>query len=166
MTPLAARYFPYSSAAHSTDHSLLALRLSYGVAQRLPRTLPHSSLVYNESYTIPPNTPFSMSTYQMHHSSVFPDSRSFNPDRWLHKPVAGDNRQKPLSRYLVSFSRGTRACIGLNLAWAELYTGLATVFRRVDFELFGTGKEAVEIAREFFVPQPGLETKGVRVIVR
>lgn len=102
----------------------------------------------------------------MHHSSVFPDSQTFNPDRWLNKPVVGDNSQKPLSRYLVSFSRGTRACIGMNLAWAELYIGLATVFRSVDFELFETGKEAVEMAREFFVPQPALGTKGVRVIVQ
>ena len=43
---------------------------------------------------------------------------------------------------------------------------MATEFRRVDFELFETGKEAVEMAREFFVPQPAPETKGVRVIVQ
>ena len=102
----------------------------------------------------------------MHHSNVFPDSQLFNPDRWLNKSVAGNNRQEPLSRYLVSFSKGTRACIGQNLAWAELYIALATVFRRVDFELFETGKEAVEMAREFFVPQPRLDTKGVRAIVQ
>ena len=107
-----------------------------------------------------------MSSYQMHHSSVFPDSQTFIPDRWLNKPVAGSDGQKPLSRYLVSFSKGTRACIGVNLAWAELYIALATVFRRVDFELFETGKEAVEMAREFFVPQPRLDTKGVRVVVQ
>ena len=40
------------------------------------------------------------------------------------------------------------------------------MFRRVDFELFETAKEAVEMAREFFVPKPGLETKGVRVVVK
>ena len=39
------------------------------------------------------------------------------------------------------------------------------MFRRVDFDLFETGRETVEMAREFFVPQPGLETKGVRVLV-
>lgn len=108
-----------------------------------------------------------MSTYQMHHSDVFPASHTFNPDRWLDsKPVAGDKTQKPLSRYLVSFGRGTRACIGMNLASAELYIGLATVFRRVDFELFETEEEAVVMAREFFVPQPRVGTKGVRIVVR
>lgn len=106
-----------------------------------------------------------MSTYLMHHSKVFSDSQTFNPDRWLYKTVAGNDSQKPLSRYLVPFSKGTRNCVGQNLAWAELYIGLAHVFRRVDFDLFETGRETVEMAREFFVPQPGLETKGVRVLV-
>ena len=56
--------------------------------------------------------------------------------------------------------------MGLNLAWAELYIGLATVFRRVDFELFETGPEAVSVTSEYFVPLPPTETKGVRVTVR
>lgn len=107
-----------------------------------------------------------MSSYQMYHSSDFLDSQTISPDRWLNIPVAENNRQNPLSRYLVPFSNGKRACICLNLAWVELYIGLATMFRRVDFELFETAKEAVEMAREFFVPKPGLETKGVRVVVK
>ena len=105
----------------------------------------------------------------MHHSDVFLDSQTFNPDRWLttQQSIAGnDSRQKALSRYLVPFSKGTRSCVGQNLALAELYIGLAHVFRRVDFELFETGRESVEMAREFMVPQPGLETKGVRVTVK
>ncbi len=57
-------------------------------------------------------------------------------------------------------------CLGLHLAWAELYIGLANVFRKVDFELWETGKDAVEIKRESFVPLPGLGTKGVRVVVK
>ena len=97
-----------------------------------------------------------MSSCQMYHSNVFLDSQTISPDRWLNKPVAENNRQNPLLRYLVPFSKGTRVCIGLNLAWVELYIGLATVFRRVDFELFETGKEAVEMAREFFVPKLAL----------
>lgn len=57
-------------------------------------------------------------------------------------------------------------CLGLHLAWAELYIGLANVFRRVDLELFETGRAEVEMAREFFVPQPQLGSKGVRVVVK
>ena len=106
-----------------------------------------------------------MSSYLMHHSEPFSNSHAFNPDRWLNQTIAGNDRQKRLSRYLVPFSKGTRACIGQNLAWAQLYIGLAYVFRRVDFKLFETGREAVGMASEFFVPQPRSETKGVRVVV-
>lgn len=142
-----------------------ALRLSYGVAQRLPRISPHTCIRYNDTYTIPPNTPFSMSSYLTHHSpSIFPDSNTFNPDRWLNNPKTVHG--KPLSRYLVSFSKGTRMCLGLHLAWAELYIGLANVFRRVDFELFETGREEVEMASEFFVPKPKAGSKGVRAVVK
>ena len=102
----------------------------------------------------------------MHHSEVFPQSQVFNPDRWLNKATANNEGQKPLTRYLVPFSRGTRNCVGQNVAWAELYIGLAHVFRRVDLELYETGKETVEMAREFFVAQPDVETKGVRVVVK
>ena len=102
----------------------------------------------------------------MHHSEVFPQSQKFDPDRWLNKVTPNNDDQKPLTRYLVAFSRGTRNCVGQNLAWAELYIGLAHVFRRVDLELYETGKETVEMAREYFVPLPEVGTKGVRVIVK
>ena len=76
-----------------------------------------------------------MSTYLMHHSTVFPDSHTFDPNRWLNEKAAGNRRQKPLSSYLVPFSKGTRICLGQNLAWAELYIGLAHMFRKVDLEI-------------------------------
>ena len=101
---------------------------------------------------------------------IFPDSRTFNPDRWLDnaKVLGNDKTQppKPLTRYLVSFSKGTRMCLGQHLAWAELYIGLANVFRRVELELFETGPEAVTMAREYMVPLPAASSKGVRVLVK
>lgn len=141
-----------------------ALRLSYGVAQRLPRVSPTAPIRYG-NWTIPAGVPFSMSTYLMHHDeSIFPNSHTFDPSRWLHNPKVSGN--KPLSRYLVSFSKGPRMCLGLHLAWAELYIGLANVIRRLDFELFDTGHEAVVMASEFVVPRPKEGTKGVRVLVK
>lgn len=38
----------------------------------------------------------------------------------------------------MPFSKGTRQCGGINLAWVELYVGLASLVRR--FELLGTEK--------------------------
>ena len=57
-------------------------------------------------------------------------------------------------------------CLGQHLAWAELYIGLGSLFRRVDVELFETGRDAVEMAREYFVPLPVEGGKGVRFVVR
>lgn len=145
-----------------------ALRLGYGVAQRLPRISKHKAIQY-ETYSIPPGTPFSMSSYIQHTSSVFHDCFAFNPDRWLTtvKVASAPGREeKTLDRFFVPFSKGTRWCLGQHLAWAQFYIGLATLFRRVDLELFETGPEAIRAAREYFVPLPSPETKGVRVTVR
>ena len=54
----------------------------------------------------------------------------------------------------------------MHLAWAELYIGLATLFRRAQLELFETGPEAVAMAREYVVPLPREGGRGVRVRVR
>lgn len=100
----------------------------------------------------------------MHHDErIFPHSHTFDPARWLNSPKVGD---KPLTRYLVPFSKGTRMCVGMHLAWAGMYIGLANMFRRLDFDLFETADDAVVMAREFFVAQPREDTKGVRVLVK
>lgn len=57
-------------------------------------------------------------------------------------------------------------CLGVNLAWAEMYIGLATIFRRVELELFETESDAVDMGREYFVPLPKKGSKGVRVLVK
>lgn len=101
------------------------LRLSYGVTQRLPRVPTQEDLVYNPSWaaaksgptptrishTIPRGYAVSMSNGMMHHNeSVFPDSHRFLPERWLHQD---GSRSKSLDRYLMSFNRGSRICLGM-----------------------------------------------------
>ena len=140
------------------------LRMSYGISQRLMRINPHGSLRYGP-YSIPAGYRFSMSTYMMHRDeSIFPNPDAFQPERWLDNPVSKSG--KPLTKYLVPFGRGPRMCLGINFANAELYIGVATVFRRLKLELFETKRDAVDIDADFFVPIPKLETKGVRVIVK
>ena len=102
--------------------------------------------------------------FQHHDETIFPSSKTFNPDRWLVPTEKG--RGRPLSKYLLSFSKGTRMCLGFHLAWAELYIGLANLFRKVDLELFETESNAVEMGGEYFVPQPARGTQGVRVQVK
>ena len=152
-----------------------ALRLSYGVASRLQRIAP-DPLVFVDSkthkkWTIPPNTPCSMNSIFVHHDeAIFPDSHSFDPERWIQNPR--------LSRYLVAFSKGTRQCLGINLAYAELYICLAGMFRRFGsadvqddedegfLELYDTDVSDIAIAVDGFVPLPKNGSKGVRIRVR
>jgi cytochrome P450 len=50
-----------------------------------------------------------MSSWIMHHNEdIYPDAERFNPDRWL-----DPSRAKVLERYLFSFGKGTRGCIGM-----------------------------------------------------
>lgn len=99
-----------------------------------------------------------------HHAGIFPDHTTYNPSRWLNDPRAPSGRQ--LSRYMVAFGRGTRSCVGMQLAYAELYIDISTLFRRFDFELFETDRTAVDPFMDTFVPRPKPGTKGVRVLVK
>ncbi|OAP59663.1 hypothetical protein AYL99_06961 [Fonsecaea erecta] len=139
------------------------IRLAYGIASRLPRVARHD-LKYKD-WIIPAGTPISMTIVDMNHDEdVFPESNSFVPERWLNNPTTKDGQ--PLERYFVGFGRGTRQCIGQNLAQAELYMGLATIFRTFSFELYETELSDTVLAHDYFVPTVKLDTKGIRVKVK
>ncbi|KAI5925079.1 cytochrome P450 [Camillea tinctor] len=143
-----------------------ALRFTYGTSQRTPRLSP-TPIIYSspeKDYVIPVGSVVSMDNYSVSHDPwLFPDPYEFRPERWEGNPRAPDG--KPLKRYLVTFGRGTRSCVGLQLAYADLYIGLANFFRRFDCELFETGRDAVDLYMDFFMPRPKPGTQGVRVKV-
>lgn len=150
-------------ANHLPSPSHTALRLAFGISQRIFRVNPHGPITY-KSYVIPPNVPFSMSSYLQHRDpNIFPEPDAFRPERWLDNPKAASG--KPLSRYLVPFGKGPRMCLGMNFASVELYIGLATVFRKLDLELYETERDAVDMAADYFVPIPKSGTEGVRVMI-
>jgi cytochrome P450 len=147
---------------------MAGLRLSYGVAQRSPRISPKESLQYKDR-VIPPGFPVSLDAVHMHHNeAIFPNSHAFSPERWLdeNKKDKDSRTEKRLDRYMVAFSRGTRQCIGINLAWAEMYLMLSTMFRRYEMELYETDVDSVKIYAEYFLPavKPGKE--GIKVLAR
>lgn len=134
-------------------------RLSYGVTGRLPRVSPKTPLQYKD-WIIPAGTPVGMTSIIIHENpSLFPDPKKFNPDRWMGKGA------EHLDKYLVNFSKGTRSCLGIYLAQAEIYLTVAAVFRRFNFELFQTDQSDVDVVHDFFNPSPKLDSKGVRVFV-
>lgn len=152
-----------------------ALRLSYGVSSRIERISPDKALTYTEpsgkTWSIPAGTPLAMTSVLIHHNeAIFPNNRSFVPERWIEDPR--------LDRYLVSFSKGSRACLGINLALSEIYICLAALFRRFGseevrddgdegyLELFETTLEDVEISEDLFLPFPSRSSQGIRIKIR
>ncbi|PYH72891.1 cytochrome P450 [Aspergillus vadensis CBS 113365] len=137
-----------------------SLRLSYGLIMRLPRVAPTETLKYKD-YVLPPGTPMSTSTWFVHRDpSLFPEPDKFDPERWIKAAEEGVN----LTRYIVSFMRGSRACIGMNLAYIELYLTIAHVVRRFNFDVESTGTEGIRITRDRIVP--GTEKGLVRVYAK
>jgi cytochrome P450 len=144
---------PYLHAVVQEVH-----RFSHGVVGRLERVSPDKPIQYQD-WIIPPGTPVSMTSLLQHRDpSKFPDPSRFDPGRWL------NNRQ--LEKYLVPFSKGTRQCMGINLATAEIYLTLATIFRRFDMELYETTGRDAEIVSDFFIPHGHPDSKGVRIIFK
>jgi cytochrome P450 len=147
------------------------LRLGYGATARSARVAPDTSLKCG-GWIIPAGTPVSMTIPITHHDeSIFPNADAFNPNRWL-----GDDAHR-LDKYLVSFSKGSRSCIGINLAWAELYMCTAEIFSHYGsrdvqttsdigiLELFETDVGDVTLVSDRFFPVAKEGSKGVRVKV-
>jgi cytochrome P450 len=111
---------------------LESLRLGNSVPTRLSRIAPDEDLLYKDC-VIPRGTTFGATNWFMHaNPQCFPEPQSFIPDRW-----SGPDAERQ-RRYLVPFGRGTRMCIGLNLAYSEMYLALATIISDIEMELFET----------------------------
>ncbi|KAI3324144.1 cytochrome protein [Xylariaceae sp. AK1471] len=161
--PLASlEALPYLSAVVSET-----LRMTIGVSSRTIRKSRAGPVPYG-GRLIPEGYYFGMTTYFTHKDPAIWDAPlEFRPERWLEgamSPLAPNGQ--PLGKYLVTFGRGPRMCLGMNLARAELFIGLAVLFRRCDWELFETTREAVDMKADYFVPLPSPTTKGVRVLVK
>ena len=143
---------------------LECLRMSHGVCHRLQRICPDQPLRYHD-WIIPAGTPVSMSSIHVHNDrEIFPEPLVFKPERWLPLETKG----RPLQKYLVAFGRGSRSCIGMNLGSAELYMGLAGVFRNLgqSMKLVDTVKERdVDFSRDMFTPMAREDSTGIKVVI-
>ncbi|GAB1210519.1 hypothetical protein APSETT445_009313 [Aspergillus pseudonomiae] len=123
---------------------------------------PESQPTWNDLEKLPYMTPVSESNYfTLMDPEIFPDPHAFDPERWIRAAAKGQR----LDRYLVNFSKGSRMCVGLNLAYAELFLVIATVVRRFDIELYETPKSNIDFARDFGTPYPDKGNFSVRGLV-
>ncbi|KAG8165562.1 hypothetical protein KVR01_004114 [Diaporthe batatas] len=137
------------------------LRLSLGTLSRHPRIAPDRVLQYKD-WIIPSGTPCSTVTYFIHiNPELFPDPWSFDPYRWIRAAEQGVH----LESYISLFTKGTRSCLGINLATAEMYILIANMVRRVKMRLSeATTIDCVLPAKDHTVVVPK-KTTGIQVTV-
>ncbi|KAL6232073.1 hypothetical protein BDW75DRAFT_243331 [Aspergillus navahoensis] len=109
-----------------------------GIPGILPRIVPPQGAEVQGQH-IPGGSIVSISTRIIHDNpDLFPDPEEFRPERWL------GEKGKDLERWNVSFSKGPRQCIGLNLAYLEIYLTLAVFFADFDLSLYDTDASSME----------------------
>ncbi|KAI1741367.1 cytochrome P450 [Xylaria scruposa] len=150
------------------------VRLHPGVMNRQPRISPDLPVVYRDKkqgkeYILPPGTLVTMSPLTMHmKAEVFDDPYSFRPQRWIDNPK--------IARGFLGFSRGSRSCLGMNLARKEMGMVLAALFTKYDvydgqdgpgLELFDTYRARdIDPNSDFVIPVPAPGSKGLQVKIR
>lgn len=155
------------------------LRLSYGVSARTARVATGETLVYRGEWTpagakapvpvthvIPRGSAIGMSAAISHHDEkYYPDSYSFKPERWLDE---NGQHRKELDKAFLPFSKGSRSCIGMNLAYCELFVGIAAFALRVwpRMKLHETTLKDVTYDHDMFIPMMHPSSKGVRVVIQ
>ncbi|KXN81865.1 Trichodiene oxygenase [Leucoagaricus sp. SymC.cos] len=108
-----------------------SLRFSHGFVAPLPRVVHENILIAKR--LVPAGSVVAIGHSFVHNNPViFEDPLRFNPDRWLAE------ESKALDEYLVAFSKGPRMCLGMNLAWCELYLIFGNLFRKLEMQLYGT----------------------------
>lgn len=157
MGPECARFqADFAQVGYCIDYIMESLRLSYGLTARNPRVNAHP-MMYKE-WLIPAGTPVSQSApFVLHDADIYPNPNRFDPERWL-----GSQKQQS-DKYQIVFGRGNRQCLGINLAYAELYLASAALFRRYDYELAESSVEDVLLVRDYLISMANDPYKGVKV---
>ena len=117
------KHLPYLRAC--LDESL---RLHPPTPHGLPRKTPAQGMNIMGEW-VPGNTTVSVSALVAHRSSAFSKADEFVPERWL-----GDEG-KALQSYFITFSAGSRGCIGRNISYLEQTVFVATMVHRYNFAL-------------------------------
>jgi cytochrome P450 len=153
-----------------------SLRLYPGASFRQDRVAPDEDLVYEgrdgHTIVIPAGTPVGMTAPLINrHPDIYERPDEFLPDRYLENPG--------LKKYQFAFSKGTRQCLGINLAYQELQTFTAGIFRKYDvydptkkkqdgptLELFQTTQADIKMHADYITPAPYYGSQGLRIVIR
>ncbi|KAK2608165.1 hypothetical protein N8I77_006793 [Diaporthe amygdali] len=167
------------------------LRLSKGPPHRFARVSPDEDYSYRRPdghvEVIPRGIPVGMSFVDiLEDPKIFPEPDAFRPERWLPSALGsipeeaalgedddGEMTEDSASRrrkWALStvFGGGSRMCIGLHLAYSEMYLTTAILVSRFGhrLELYDVDFERdIKITIDGFDAYPGRGHKGLRVMV-
>ncbi|RYP69315.1 hypothetical protein DL771_006190 [Monosporascus sp. 5C6A] len=150
------------------------LRLHPGTMHRQVRIFPDDQIIYTDKrsgheYVLLPGRAYGISPLGIHmNADTFKDLYEFRPQRRIDNPK--------ISRAFMTFSRGSRGCVSLNLARHELSMILASIFLKYDayrgwkgptLELYGTirGRD-INAVMNYILPFPARGSPGFRIRVR
>ncbi|KAL4810923.1 putative benzoate 4-monooxygenase cytochrome P450 [Aspergillus unguis] len=152
---------PYLSAVINEG-----LRLCAPVIHRMTRQFPDKPLTIH-GYNLPPGSKISVTLPLLNENEeIFPEPYTFRPERWIENASSGSS-EKRLDKYLVTFNRGPRMCLGINLARAELVLILATVFREFTFDVSQVRRERdIDYSHDYIVGAPRGDSPGILVRVK
>ncbi|KAL3465633.1 cytochrome P450 [Aspergillus heterothallicus] len=123
------------------------LRLAIGGSWRMPRIATQETLICN-GVELPAGTPLITCSWFVHmNPEIFPNPTKFDPDRWI---VAAE-RGIHLPKYLTNFAKGSRNCLGINLAYAELYIVMARFAREFNMDFHNTTDADIAYDRDYAV---------------
>ncbi|KAJ5578591.1 cytochrome P450 [Penicillium hispanicum] len=125
------------------------LRLGMANPTRMTRVVPGKGLRVGEVF-LPPGTIVGITPYLVHHDpAVFPDPRSFRPERWLEAGLDMGLKRPNMERSLLMFGAGLRGCIGKNLAQQQLLETVKAVVQSGVLEGAQTCQERIELVEWF-----------------
>ncbi len=128
------------------------LRISPPGGTTLWRDIPNdssSSPVIIDGHLIPPTTQVGVNIYAIHHNEAyFPSPFTFKPERWMPEEsrLSSEETKKMQSAY-IPFSRGSRNCPGMAMAFAEASLAIAKTLWYFDFEKHGSDLGSAEAGK-------------------
>lgn len=131
-----ARKLPYLEAV-----SRECFRYLPGNCFAQERRVPQGGLTLPDGSHVPEGTAIGFNAYVLHRNKEVwgPDAEQFKPERWLQAPGESDTafseRLRQMNNADLSFSAGSRRCIGMNIGRMEVCKTVATLVRLFAFKL-------------------------------
>ena len=148
------------------------LRITPPVPSSLPREVQAGGITIDNQY-FPEGTILGTSAYCLHHSADhFPRPSTYRPERWIVDKETGVTADDVLAAKaaFVTFSLGSRGCVGKPMAYAEISMALARALWRFDIRLkdsdkTGEGRNGEFLLGDVFVGErdgPWVEFRRLR----